>query len=60
MKVHLIVRTFIFHESYNQPDSCYRNKYYINAHGFHNFASFLVIGFAFRWINCNEQKGGRQ
>jgi hypothetical protein len=45
---HLIVRTSIFHETYNQPDSYYRNKYYINANGFHNFASFLVIGFAFR------------
>jgi hypothetical protein len=56
----LIVRISIFKKSYNNPGSCNRNKYYINGHGFHNFASFLVIGFAFRWVNCNEQKGGRK
>ena len=56
----LIVRIFIFDNSYNYPGSCHRNKYYINGHGFHNFASFLVIGFAFRWVNYNEQKGGRK
>ena len=56
----LIVRIFIFDNSYTYPGSCHRNKYYINGHGFHNFASFLVIGFAFRWVNYNEQKGGRK
>ena len=37
----LIVRIFIFDNSYNYPGSCHRNKYYINGHGFHNFTSFL-------------------
>ena len=53
----LIVRIFIFDNSYNYPGSCHRNKYYINGHGFHNFASFLVIGFAFRWINVMSKRG---
>ena len=56
----LIVRISIFKKSYNQPGSCHSNKDYINGHRIHNFASFVVIGFAFRWVNYNEQKGGRK
>jgi hypothetical protein len=54
----LIVRISIFDNSYNYPGSYHRNKYYINGHVFHNFASFLVIGLAFRWVNYNKQRGG--
>jgi hypothetical protein len=59
-KGQLLVRIFIFDISYNQPGSYQDKKDSINGHGFHNFASFLVIGFAFRWVNYNEQKGGRK
>ncbi len=51
------MRISIFNISYNQPGSYQDKKDSINGHGFHNFASFLVIGFAFRWVNYNEQKG---
>ena len=44
----LLVRISIFDISYNQPGSYQDKKDSINGHGFHNFASFLVIGFAFR------------
>ena len=36
----LIVRISIFNQSYNNPGSYNRNKYYINGYGFHNFTIF--------------------
>jgi hypothetical protein len=43
----LLVRISIFDISYNQPGSYQDKKDSINGHGFHNFASFLVIALHF-------------
>ncbi len=47
-KCQLLVRISILDISYNQPGSYQDKEDSISGHGFHNFASSLVIGFAFR------------